>query len=290
MSSVEEIRKLTDQRDRFAAFAALATDILIEIDLKGTILSASGAAKRMLGVAERNLAGTSIIAFTCDFDRPVIKELIERVLRTGNAKEVDISMVKSDGNGTQVLVNAARNAFSSDRIYLTCRELSPALDASSAFRTDMSVTVDQFTYTVSRIARAYFRETDYPILILGERVRAAGSPNPVSHISRSSSVDGCIRAWKMSFTPHVSDLDGRCAFIAASHQDALQAERRIKEVCEQASGQSIPYSHPVTMECLRVPLNQDEREADRRNLLDRFFLEGFAGLAQPDDNNRVYGS
>lgn len=76
---------MSDQRDRFVAFAFAASDVLLEIDDGGTITFAAGSMKSLLGHAEEELLGTSLPDLAADEDRVLLKEYVNKLIRMKRA-------------------------------------------------------------------------------------------------------------------------------------------------------------------------------------------------------------
>ncbi len=96
---------LTEQRDRFVAFAFAASDVLIEVDQDGRIVFVTGSVKSLLGHSSNELMGTLVADLAAPEDWIVLSEFLKKLIRTGRASDRLISLDSPDDRLHQVSVS-----------------------------------------------------------------------------------------------------------------------------------------------------------------------------------------
>lgn len=72
-----ELEELKSQRDRFLAFAFAGADLLVEVSIDGTILSALGASKAMTGFDDQEIIGKNWLNLFSVYDQAIVLNLYE---------------------------------------------------------------------------------------------------------------------------------------------------------------------------------------------------------------------
>jgi PAS domain S-box-containing protein len=96
---------LTEQRDRFVAFAFAASDVLMEVDQDGSVVFVSGSVKSLLGRSTNELMGTNVADLAADEDWIVLSEFLKKLQVTGRASDRLITLSSNDNKIHQVSVS-----------------------------------------------------------------------------------------------------------------------------------------------------------------------------------------
>lgn len=111
-------KNLKIQRDRFLAFSFASADLFVEIDPDNKISYALGAAKGIIGIADKELIGRDWFELFDPIDRPVLRSMVKNaqpVLRCG---PVLVTLNEDISDGKKAVVTGIKMP-DSDRFHLT---------------------------------------------------------------------------------------------------------------------------------------------------------------------------
>lgn len=105
MDTAARIEELKAERARFLAFSFARSDLLIEIDRKGTITFASGAAQSMVGLEPPDLVGKPFSVMVAPASKAILDRIIAAASSGGWVREQSLTLAK--GPGTSMATIAA---------------------------------------------------------------------------------------------------------------------------------------------------------------------------------------
>lgn len=107
------------QRDRFVAFSFAATDFVFEIDAKGLITFASGAARELTGRVSSDLIGTPWLELIDQGDRPKLARIVKELGGAGRTGAVPVRLLGRTDSAIQVVFRACRLPHRNEFAYCT---------------------------------------------------------------------------------------------------------------------------------------------------------------------------
>lgn len=96
---------MTEQRDRFVAFAFAASDVLMEVDSDGEIVFAAGSVKTLLGRDPATLNGTPLSRLATPDDTAILKEFLRKLVSTGRCSDQLVNIDAGKGTIHQVSIS-----------------------------------------------------------------------------------------------------------------------------------------------------------------------------------------
>lgn len=114
---------LTEQRDRFLAFAFAASDVLIEVDGTGHIVFVAGSTKSLLGRSINELMGTALIDLVVGKNRVVLREYLEKVRQKGRGSNRMFLIDLKDGTQHQIDLAGMSSPQRKGIIHIVMREV-----------------------------------------------------------------------------------------------------------------------------------------------------------------------
>ena len=84
-----DAKEILAERDRFVGFAFAAADLLVELDARGAILAAHGAAQSLLGYGADRLHGQLFLDLVVPGDRPLVRRLLATLASRRNGGRLD---------------------------------------------------------------------------------------------------------------------------------------------------------------------------------------------------------
>jgi hypothetical protein len=154
MAAEKSDLSLSQQRDRFVAFAFAPSDILLEVNLDGNLTYATGGLQSLLQQDEGALLGSSLSALVVEEDTIVIEELLSRIALTGRVRDVAVRLAGASGAQVQVMVCGMKCPYEDGIVHLAVRR-APLTNAGAAVgAADSPVSKEQFKEQVAHYAEA----------------------------------------------------------------------------------------------------------------------------------------
>ena len=129
-----EASDLRAERDRFAAFALAAADLLIEVNGDARVVYAVGATRALTGRDARQLIGSTFGELFAEPQRAFARTLLRKVSRKQRMKPVRIDLERGEGAVTSVVLNGCCLAEKPNAIYFTASRALAAEAADTARR------------------------------------------------------------------------------------------------------------------------------------------------------------
>ncbi|MFO0996377.1 MAG: EAL domain-containing protein [Alphaproteobacteria bacterium] len=143
---------LRAERDRFVGFAFAAADLLVEIDDKGTVKFASGAAQHIGGTTCEALIGQPLSQLLGEADRRLIDHLLAKLAKKARLQPIPVLLAK---DGQKALLGACRLGQGGARYNFTLtRIIDPQLAAPADAERDTAsgaLSEDEFTALAGRL-------------------------------------------------------------------------------------------------------------------------------------------
>src|SRR5437879_2518752 len=130
-----EASELRAERDRFAAFALAAADLLVEVNGDGRVVYVVGAARALTGHDARQLIGSAFGDLFAEPQRAFARTLLRKVRRKQRMKPVKIDLERGEGAVTGVVLNGCCLPEKPNAIYFTASR-ALAAEAADAARRD----------------------------------------------------------------------------------------------------------------------------------------------------------
>src|SRR5258706_5684615 len=115
----EAVSDYRAERDRFAAFALAAADLLIEVNGDQRIVYVAGAARALTGRDARQLIGSRFHELFVETHRDFARTLLRRVRRDQRMEPVKISLERDGGSTVSVALNGCCLPEKPNTIYFT---------------------------------------------------------------------------------------------------------------------------------------------------------------------------
>jgi len=144
------------ERDRHVAFAFAAADLLVETNLTGDIVAASGAGQRLLGRPVRSLPGLNVKELVSKSEQPIILRLLKQVRASGRVDPISMALTRPDGASNPVLIGGCHLPNIPKSIFLSATALPVSVSLVPRERDDVTglMTKDAFLETAERSATA----------------------------------------------------------------------------------------------------------------------------------------
>ncbi|MCF8468018.1 MAG: EAL domain-containing protein [Sneathiella sp.] len=123
MTEDTKLENLRTDKERFVAFSFAAADLLIELDDKGIVCFASGAAKGLTGLEMADLKGTSFIDLVATADRSVIENILNS-MKVGD--RITPAVAKMEKTNVSAIVGACKLPRTHEHIFLALNVSSMA--------------------------------------------------------------------------------------------------------------------------------------------------------------------
>ena len=123
------------ERDRFAAFALAAADLLIEVNGDQRIVYVAGAARALTGRDARQLIGSPFHELFVETHRDFARTLLRRVRRDQRMEPVKISLERDGGSTVSVALNGCCLPEKPNTIYFTVSR-AVAIKGADTFQRD----------------------------------------------------------------------------------------------------------------------------------------------------------
>src|SRR5947207_1133628 len=130
-----ESGELRAERDRFAAFALAAADLLVEVNGDGPVVYMVWAASALTGRDVRQLIGSAFDGLFAEPQRAFARTLLRKVRRKQRMKPVKIDLERGEGAVTSVVLNGCCLPEKPNAIYFTASR-ALAAEASDAAQRD----------------------------------------------------------------------------------------------------------------------------------------------------------
>lgn len=129
MTEESKLDSLRTEKERFVAFSFAAADLLIELDNKGVVIFASGAAKGLTGVEMADLKGASFVELVAQQDKAVIEHILSSMKVGDRITPVVARMEKTK---VSVIVGACKLPRNHEHVFLSLNISSMAAARSNA--------------------------------------------------------------------------------------------------------------------------------------------------------------
>lgn len=143
---------LAEQRDRFLTFAFAASDVLIEVDGEGVVVFVAGSTKTLLGRSVDQLMNSPMPEIAAGKDRLVLKEYLNKLMRTGRASDRLISVETGDGNRHQVSVSGMSSPQRKGIHHLAVKKVPLAARQAKAVTPESPMTVIDFANSAAMLS------------------------------------------------------------------------------------------------------------------------------------------
>jgi EAL domain-containing protein (putative c-di-GMP-specific phosphodiesterase class I) len=120
-AGTDEVPRLRHERDRFLAFAFCASDILMELDERHSVVFAAGAVSALLGVPSDTVAGQPLMNFITAQSRPAIGELLLAIHDGRRLEPMKVRLNSATGPTPPLLAVGYRLSDLSNRIFVAFR-------------------------------------------------------------------------------------------------------------------------------------------------------------------------
>ena len=128
MTQDNKLENLRTEKERFVAFSFAAADLLIELDNKGIVIFASGAAKGLTGVEMADLKGQSFVDLVAQQDKGVISHIID-TMKVGD--RITPVVARMDKTNVSAIVGACKLPRNHEHVFLALNVSSMAAARSS---------------------------------------------------------------------------------------------------------------------------------------------------------------
>lgn len=129
MTEESKLDSLRTEKERFVAFSFAAADLLIELDNKGVVIFASGAAKGLTGVEMADLKGASFVELVAQQDKAVIEHILSS-MRVGD--RITPVVARMEKTKVSVIVGACKLPRNHEHVFLSLNISSMAAARSNA--------------------------------------------------------------------------------------------------------------------------------------------------------------
>jgi PAS domain S-box-containing protein len=133
-TSTDAAGELRAERDRFAAFALAASDLLIEVNGEERIVYVVGAARALTGRDARQLMGSPFRELFAEPQRDFARTLLRRVRRDQRMTPVKIDLDRSGGSTLSVVLNGCCLPEKPNALYFTASRAAAPGAADAAQR------------------------------------------------------------------------------------------------------------------------------------------------------------
>lgn len=151
---------IADQRDRFVAFAFAASDVLIEIDAKGSVCFVAGSVKSLFAHSTEEIMGTEILDSATKDNRVAFSEFIAKLMSSGRAAETLIDLNGGDGKVHTAAVSGMASPQRPGIFHLAFRQSTFMMRVAQASRAKSPVTAEEHAAHVEKTARAAEKSGD----------------------------------------------------------------------------------------------------------------------------------
>ncbi len=115
---MDKTNSVKQQRDRFLAFSFASADLFIEVDEKGLVDFALGAARSLTGIDERILTGQNWLSIFSINDRRTLLQMRDRAREGERCGPYLVTLDQTLGNGQKAILTGIKMP-ASERLYLT---------------------------------------------------------------------------------------------------------------------------------------------------------------------------
>lgn len=167
---MDKTSNIKQQRDRFLAFSFASADLFIEVDEKGVVDFALGAARSLTGIDERILTGQNWLSIFSVNDRRTLLQMHDRAREGERCGPYLVTLDQTLGNGQKAILTGIRMP-GSDRLYLTLGfsnammiQLSEAIQARDEYK---MLDKEHFLHTAREaidVARTMGQDLDMSLL------------------------------------------------------------------------------------------------------------------------------
>lgn len=220
---------LRAERDRFVAFAFAAADLLLEIDVHGKILFASGASQSLTRHNPTELIGKSLFELIAPGDQRLAKILMTSLARGGRLSPVALRL--ADENNSVVIVGGCRLPSEQVCYHLSFTVPAPTVGAGDkpGARNAASGLLEKDDFTKLAIARSAEAGAPVKMTMLG----LIGLNDLRSRVD-TEIADGFMAAVGRHLRAHSSDgdsagqlEDGRFGVL---HKDAIDTDALTRQI------------------------------------------------------------
>ncbi|MDF1748524.1 MAG: PAS domain S-box protein [Alphaproteobacteria bacterium] len=236
---------LTEQRDRFVAFAFAASDVLMEVDQDGVVIFVSGSVKSLLGHSTNELMGTKVTNIAAHEDWVVFTEFLKKLQVTGRASDRLITLKSDDDKLHQVSVSGMSSPQRRGIHHLAIKRVPLAGRRSAAQVPEQPMNVLDFANSSAAMglaARESGEEVNFTMYDVGwDHVESTINPHEAKALNET--LVHTMRAWAAGGSGVGQVGKGKYSLLLDEGIDPQSLSNRIAEVAkERHSGLNLNIS------------------------------------------------
>lgn len=250
------------QRNRFMAFSFAGADLLLEIDRKGCIGYAVGAASPLLGCEADTLSGKSLTALLTPGDQKLLSHLVQTVKPGARFGPLGVQLAKG---GAPVFLNGCRWP-GEDHLYLTLSRSAPAGPVSTTAKRDEKTGMigkGDFEVAASEAitaAREAGRDVKLTLIEMG------GTKDLVARLDDNAAEGFWTQVGAILRTASIGDAttdlgEGRFSILHDAGTEAADIQNQLKQASKAADPEGAGLD--VTGSTLEVEAGMSEEDAAR---------------------------
>ncbi|AWK88017.1 EAL domain-containing protein [Azospirillum thermophilum] len=227
-------------RDRFVGFAFAAADLLIETDMKGTILFCAGARCRLTQGDVGGLVGSNLLEVVAPSDRKYVHVLFKRIQEKARIKPARVLFQGYDGQRFPALLGGCRLDSCPGSLFLTVLLVSgPRATAASPTAEGELLDMHGFTGILEeRIVAAREKGLDHGLtLLLIEGLQSMVEALPEGAAEEvKQGIDAYLRGISADGDSAGQLSSDRYGIVHAADIDGREVQGHIAQIIEAAGG------------------------------------------------------
>jgi PAS domain S-box-containing protein len=227
---MNDIQSLTEQRDRFIAFAFAASDVLIETNEKSKVSFATGSIKSILGLTEKQFIGANLLSFIAPSDRTYIKEYFQRLKTLKRTGEVRAKLISGNGTTVPVAISGMASPNHQNIYNIVIKKVPLSVRASSKKDKESPMSIMDFANS-SALLIEQANEADENLNLALYDVILHGTTDEQNEMISQDFVQ-TMRAWSAGGSGVSQVDDGKFSLLLDHSIDPNQLSSRLEEVAQ----------------------------------------------------------
>jgi len=228
------IALLTEQRDRFVAFAFAAAEVLLEVNGEGRINFVAGGVKALLGLQPSTLSGRSLQELAVPGDRFLVGEHLVRLQQSTRAADMIVGFEVADGKPLPALVSGMKSPQRDDVFHITLRHLPLVARGTDRQILVSPIAIQDFCTAASDMGRQAAQAEEKPKLALYEIDLGLLRDKQGAEAAEQVETDlvQSMRAWAAGSSAVGRAGQGRYSLLMDEYSDPAVLARRLREVAK----------------------------------------------------------
>lgn len=277
------IALLTEQRDRFVAFAFAAAEVLLEVDGEGRIGFVAGGVKALIGLQPSSLSGRKLQDLAVPGDRFLVGEHLVRLQQSTRAADMIVSFQVVDAKPLPVLVSGMKSPQRAGLFHVTLRHLPLVARGRDREMLASPATIQDFCAAAADMGQQAAQAEEKPKLALYEidlgMLRAEQGKDAAEQVE--TDLVQSMRAWAAGAGAVGRAGEGRYSLLMDEYSDPQVLAGRLRDVAK-ARGADLRVGSTVLD--ISDALEDESLSLMLGSALRRFEAEGLAGVLK--DNLR----